>query len=128
MGHLRGIQGSRVWQGPTKKLTDAVAALFRTGGKQELEQDFAQFGGPPPGLTDAIEHADTIELWPENVEPISVFMRLQSQWRVGPAGPLGLEYSCVESFLRLARVKRTPELFADIQAMETAALRAMRGE
>ena len=53
-------------------------------------------------------------------------MRLQSQWRYGPAGATGLEYTGVEAALRMAAVAITPELFSDIQAMETAALLAMR--
>lgn len=76
----------------------------------------------------AIEDADTIEIWPENVDSLTLFMRVQTQWRVGPAGPSGLDYAGVSSALRLMRSRPSPELFDDLQAMETAALRAMRGK
>lgn len=54
-------------------------------------------------------------------------MRLQTQWRTSAAGYTGMDYAGVAAFLRLARVKSTPQLFADIQAMETATLQALRG-
>lgn len=79
------------------------------------------------GVAEAIADADTIELWPENVESFSIFMRLQTQWRTSAAGYTGMDYAGVAAFLRLARVKSTPQLFADIQAMETATLQALRG-
>lgn len=52
-----------------------------------------------------------------------MFLRLFSQWRVGPMGGfLGLEYSGVETLLRIERVKNRAEMFAKLQVMEQAAL------
>lgn len=78
-----------------------------------------------------LEAADTVEVWPENVEPLTLFLRVQTQWRYGPAGrPTGLDYSGVMAGLRMfapPRVWRSAEFMNDLQVMETAALRAMKG-
>lgn len=83
---------------------------------------------PPPEVSAAIYEADTFELWPENLDSLTLFMRMQTQWRIGPAGASGLDYAGVSSALRFLRVRPTPEFFDDLQIMETAALRAMRGK
>lgn len=75
-----------------------------------------------------MREADTVELWPENVESIALFMRVQTQWRTGQAGPTGLDYAGVHAAMRLMRVRCSLEFFDDLQAMETAALRAMRSK
>jgi hypothetical protein len=52
-----------------------------------------------------------------------MFLRLFSQWRIGPMGGfLGLEYAGVETLLRIERVRRRAEMFAKLQVMERAAL------
>lgn len=65
-----------------------------------------------------------IYLWPCNQESWRVFQRLQSQWMVGVGGATGLNYSGIESALRLMGIKgrKRSELFADIQVMEEATL------
>jgi len=50
------------------------------------------------------------EVWPDNVEMLNLFMRIQTQWRSGVNGITGLDYK---------------GWFDDLQAMETAALRIM---
>lgn len=57
-----------------------------------------------------------------------LFMRVQTQWRTGPAGPSGLDYAGVLSALRFLRVRPSPEFFDDLQVMESAALRAIRSK
>ena len=68
---------------------------------------------------------DEFELWPENVEAIDIFMSIQTQWRVGPVGPTGLDYTGVASALRMMRIRSSPELFSQIRLMETTALALM---
>lgn len=126
MGDLRSLQRGNVWQGTTKKLTDAVAHLFSNGGKADLEQDYDLLGTPPPEVVAAITTADTFEIWLENLESLSVFMGLLTQWTYGPRGVVGLNYAGVQASLTMSGVECTPRLFADIQAMETAALKKMR--
>ncbi|WP_051306208.1 DUF1799 domain-containing protein [Massilia alkalitolerans] len=63
-------------------------------------------------------------LWPENEEAFELWLGLQTQWNVGMAGAVGLNYAGVEACIRMrdiARKKRT-ELFASVQLMEQACL------
>lgn len=104
-----------------------MAHLFRHGSREELQQDIDVFGAPPPELLEQLNKADTFEVWPENEEPITLFMRLQTQWRVGPTGsPIGLDYAGVRAALAMMRHAMTPSLFMDLQVMEGEALRVMR--
>lgn len=104
-----------------------MAHLFRHGSRDELQQDMDVFGAPPPDLIQQINEADTFEVWPENEEPIALFLRLQTQWRVGPTGsPIGLDYAGVRAAMAMMRRPMTPELFQDLQLMEGEALRIFR--
>lgn len=50
---------------------------------------------------------------------------MQTQWRTGMSGVVGLDYTALESVLRLLGVKRTrwPALFDDVRVMELAAMK-----
>jgi hypothetical protein len=91
--------------------------------KTELDTALAVFGLVAEVPQDEY---DEIFLWPCNLESWRLFMRLQSQWTVGVAGATGLNYSGVESALRLMGIKgqKRSELFSDIQVMEEATLEA----
>ena len=67
-------------------------------------------------------------MWPENWDTVEMFLRLQTQWRIGMGGPIGLDYSAVEWLLRLYEVKDQRALLEDLQIMEGAALAAMNRE
>lgn len=100
-----------------------MAYLFGVrGGENDLEADFAMFGEPPPELREYLSKGADFELWPENELPLSIFIATQTQWRQGPAGPSGMDYTGVESALRLMRIEATAELFQQIRLMERTAL------
>ena len=66
---------------------------------------------------------DLFEVWEENWQVLEIFLRVQTQWRVGMNGPIGLDYSAVAWVLKLA----VPEdqhltLLDDLQTMERAVL------
>jgi hypothetical protein len=71
-----------------------------------------------------------VEVWPCCVQAVNVFGGLTTQWRMGPAGPTGLDYAALEPALRLMAVPTDdwPALFEDVQTMERAALEEMRRE
>ena len=72
---------------------------------------------------------DPIEIWPENWAIFTVFRRVSTQWRVGMAGPTGLDYNVVYRLLDdLAGGDRDEwyQLLDDMMIMESAALEAMR--
>lgn len=51
-----------------------------------------------------------------------------TQWRVGNAGPLGLDYNALTSVLRLLRVSRSEwqDVFWCVRILEDEAMSAMR--
>lgn len=71
--------------------------------------------------------AETVEIWPDNLQAYEVFASLGTQWRIGMAGPTGMDYAAIPVTLRLMAVPRAewPQLFADLRVMEGAALEAM---
>lgn len=59
--------------------------------------------------------------------PFNVFTQLGTQWRCGPAGFYGLDYTGVKALFELLRVPVDdwPELIDDIRYLESGALQAM---
>jgi len=55
---------------------------------------------------------------------------MDTQWRIGMAGPTGLDYAALPMALRMIAAPRTDwqQLMADVRVMESAALQAMRKE
>lgn len=76
------------------------------------------------------DYEETAWVWPENVAVVNVFVSLGTQWRVGPAGPYGLDYSVL--YQKLDRLKLTPaeceQMEEDIRTLEDAALEQMRSD
>ncbi len=68
------------------------------------------------------------EVWPENWDAVQMWCRVQTQWRVGMSGPIGLDYVALEWLLRLYGVTDQRALLEDLQVMEGAALTAMNKE
>lgn len=74
-------------------------------------------------LPEATSEPDLFEVWEENWQALGIFLKVQTQWRVGMAGLIGLDYSAVAWVLKLA----VPEdqhltLLDDLQIMERAVL------
>ena len=81
--------------------------------------------GMDPGEINAMRKAAknaAFEVWEENWEIVEMFLRLQTQWRVGIAGPTGLDYAALEWLCRLYSVKDPATLFEGLQLMEVTAL------
>ena len=74
------------------------------------------------------------EVWDMNWPAMRAFLALQTQWRTATLSTmerarlvyLGLDYSAIEPTLRLAGIKRTKRLFAQLQLLERGALDAYR--
>jgi hypothetical protein len=63
-------------------------------------------------------------IWPDNVQAWQCWQAVRTQWRVGMAGPTGLDYAGVLAYLRelgLLRSERR-EVFDAIQACEAEQL------
>lgn len=80
----------------------------------------AAFGLAIPA-TEPEEH----ELWPENASATRLFEALMSQWRVGPAGPTGLDYAAIPATARLVGLagRQLRNAFNGLRVMEAEALR-----
>ena len=64
---------------------------------------------------------------PDNDRAVQAFAVLARQWRMGPSGPVGLDYSTVPFVLEMAGVSRDDwqSFFADIRVMEDEALKVL---
>lgn len=94
----------------------------------------AAFGAGPDDLTraESVRGDRPFEVWPENWKAVQLFLALSTQWRfVGISTMVGarivqtgLDYSAVESIMRLMDIKprRRAALFKKLQIMEQAAL------
>ena len=99
--------------------------MVRGGGS--VEEEMAK-SGLPRKLVEKMEGFRPVEIWPDQVEVVNLFSSVLTQWRMGPTGPVGLDYSAVETVMRMRMIparERGP-LFDDLRIMERAALTAMR--
>ena len=65
-------------------------------------------------------------VWPENWEAVVMFSRLQTQWRTGPRGLVGLDYGIAQWLFSLYSVTNPLALLEDLQIMESAVLLELR--
>jgi hypothetical protein len=116
-----------VWHfGPShKKLTGAAAFLVSGSGEcKDLEADLDFWGIPDESRP---EKPTEYGVLPENWDAVTLFLALQTQWRITPSGTRsGLVYSSIRTVSNLRGVKLTPELFADIQLMEVTLINTER--
>ncbi|MCE7762948.1 hypothetical protein GQL56_09875 [Pseudomonas putida] len=79
------------------------------------------------GLTlDDIETED-VEVWPDAWPAFCLFEALGTQWRLGAAGPSGLDYAAIPGTAKMIGLNRSElfEAFTDLRAMENEALAVM---
>lgn len=67
--------------------------------------------------------SDDFEVWQENWPVLDLFLRCQTQWRIGMNGVTGLDYGAVAWVLRLyAAEDQHRVLLEDLQVMEGAVI------
>lgn len=100
------------------------------GGKvknKEAANDLEFFGGAPKDWSEAIsEESKDLEIETDNWDTVMLFLRVQTQWRIGLSGATGLDYSAV--FQTMDRLKVSdPDgiVFEGLQIMECSALKSM---
>lgn len=71
-----------------------------------------------------------VELWPDTEPAVMLLVRMDTQWRVGMGGPVGLDYGALSFVLRMSGVPRAawPDMFEDLRVLENAALKVMSEE
>lgn len=71
-----------------------------------------------------------VELWECHVPAVELFCQVGTQWRMGGAGPYGLDYNVV--YHKMDRMNLTPERYAELEEeirfLESGALEEMRKE
>lgn len=66
-----------------------------------------------------------IEIAPDEVNVVALFLALHTQWRLHAitGAATGLIYEAVPPTASMSGIEMTPPLFADLQTMESAALK-----
>jgi hypothetical protein len=72
-----------------------------------------------------VESVKGVEVWEENWPAVEMFLRCQTQWRVGVNGILGLDYGPVAWLFSLYAVEDPRSLLEDLQVMEDAVLKTI---
>ena len=124
-----------VWQhhGSQRGKLIEAAEYWVTGGTSK---------GPPSDLTDAARAFGVIlpeDLTPQppqdflvlpaNWRTVMMFERMETQWRSGPGGAIGLDYSVLlgsDGLFSLYGVRHRRAMLEDLRIMEVAALNKMR--
>lgn len=96
-----------------------MAALYSTTAAKLPAGELAAFGLVPEDFPELDEQ---IGVWPDNLWPVNTFIAMQTQWRVGVAGAIGMDYSALPAVLALVGVP------ADEQADTFECLRVMEAE
>lgn len=103
----------------------ARAMLQGTPGRRDVEDAARAFGLDAAAVADAgpALSAD-IEVWPDNADAVRLFAAMLTQWRVGAAGPVGLDYGVLPLLVRHLglRKRRARAALAGLQVMEAEAL------
>lgn len=97
--------------------------MWILGGTPDVAHEddaFAAFG-----LQVERPQVEPFSIWPENVETVTVFQHMTTQWQVAPAGGLvGMRYEALPmvcAALKVPRARRSVVLFG-IRLMEIAAV------
>lgn len=108
--------------GETGKLKWAGAAWAtdRLAHRPSDLTDDAQKWGLDPALFDA---PDEEGLWEMHADALNAFLAISTQWRVSDRA-IGLDYAGVRAGLRMAGLKVSPEVWMEVQVIESGAIAA----
>lgn len=70
---------------------------------------------------------EAVEVWPDAWPAFCLFEALGTQWRLGPGGPSGLDYTAIPGTAKIIGLRRRQlsEAFQDVRIMENEALAVM---
>ncbi|BEH86271.1 hypothetical protein [Klebsiella phage phiKp_14] len=103
---------------PPKELTAAIEGLYFPDPPQQLVDNF---GGT---LED---YRPEVELSADIVDSFYFYQRIDTQWRTGPGGLIGLDYTVIPIVAKIYNVEVSAELMDDIATMEAAAIKTIMG-
>lgn len=88
--------------------------------------DLVAMGAPAEVIAMAREQdPDEFEVWEDNWEALTVFLRLTTQWNRMDGAFLGLNYTSVDFIFKILDVKDPKSVFDDLQVMELSALQVL---
>lgn len=69
-----------------------------------------------------------VEIWPETLPAIELFLLVLTQWRTGPNGRIGLDYLALDKVMdyKSIAVSERLDLLLDIKNLERGFLSALR--
>ena len=67
-------------------------------------------------------------VYEENWLTVEMFLRCQTQWRVGMSGIIGLDYTTVLEMIKLYSVEDAVSLMENLQIMEAAILKIINSD
>ena len=102
--------------------------LQGTPSRRDVDDACAAFGIDPQrlgGPQAAHDDNEGFDLWPEHATPVAIFIRMAGQWRMGPGGPIALDYNALPVVCAALRIKpgALRQAFEPIREMEAEALR-----
>ena len=97
-----------------------------SSGHESLEDDLSAFG-LSSNTYDHLQPPEEFQLYEENCLAFEVFCSCSTQWRfAGMSGvQTGLDYSAVESVMRMMNIEKTAETFQKVRLIEIGALNAL---
>jgi len=100
-----------------------IARHWLSGGRNRLADDAAAHGIELPAELLADQDC---WVWPENWPALLMFLRMETQWRIGLNGRDGLDYRVLEWLFSLYPVDDPRQLLEDLKVVEIAILEADR--
>ena len=89
-------------------------------------QYLTEWGMPAEQFADAFQAL----VWPENWLAWCLFVSVATQWRSGPGGPIGLDYSALDREMQVQGIPADQhrQLRDDVRVLEAAALESIYEE
>lgn len=82
--------------------------------------------GIPPEQWEKYLTPDDLDIWPENWSAVEVFGGMLTQWRIGMAGPTGLDYAALPAVMELFGTEDRKAAFEGLMVMEREALNVFK--
>ena len=65
-----------------------------------------------------MEQKQTLAICPQNHDTITLFLSVQTQWRCGPMGIIGLDYTIIPMMASSIGIELTSDIWNGIQTLE----------
>ena len=99
--------------------------MYSGGGDPD---EIASKTGLPAELIAQAEGFSDCLIFPDVWPSIGLFRDMNTQWRVGPGGVVGLDYKALDAVMKFRGItgEEMSQRFDDIQIMESAAIELIR--